>query len=355
DGSVSKKATLSGAVAQAVAGVATFPNLRIDSVGVGYTLTAAFGSAAPVDTSVPFDITPGPPPPPPPPTHLGFTQEPQQTTEAGATITPPVQVAALDASEHVVQGFTGSIGLALEPASNGGTLSGGTPINAVNGIATFPSLSVDKAGTGYTLRATASGLTDATSNTFNVTPPLPTTGDLTVTTSTTGSSQPASYTVTVDGGSSRTISANGGTTTYTGLSATSHTDALTPFRSNARAGGTLPPTATVPTDPTTTAPIATPPPATTGDLTVTTSTTGSSQPASYTVTLDGGSSRTISANGGTTTYTGLSATSHAVALTDVPTNCTASGGASHTVRSEERRVGKECRSRRWLTPDGTKT
>src|SRR5213592_2007152 len=171
DGSISKKATLSGAVAQAVAGVATFPNLRIDSVGVGYTLTAAFGSAAPVDTSVPFDITPGPPPPPPPPTHLGYTQEPQQTTEACATITPPVQVAALDASEHVVQGFTGTIGLALEPASNGGTLSGGTPINAVNGIATFPSLSVDKAGTGYTLRATASGLTDATSSAFNITPP----------------------------------------------------------------------------------------------------------------------------------------------------------------------------------------
>src|SRR5207244_464217 len=78
------------------------------------------------------------------------------------------QVAAFDASEHVVQGFTGTIGLALEPASNGGTLSGGTPINAVNGIATFPSLSVDKAGTGYTLRATASGLTDATSSAFAV-------------------------------------------------------------------------------------------------------------------------------------------------------------------------------------------
>src|SRR5437762_462372 len=168
DGSISKKATLSGAVAQAVAGVATFPNLRIDSVGTGYTLTAAFGSAAPVDTSVPFDIIPGPPPPPPPPTHLGFTQQPSQTTEAGATITPPVQVAALDASDHVVPGFTGAIGLALEPASNGGTLSGGTPINAVNGIATFPSLSVDKAGTGYTLRATASGLTDATSSAFAV-------------------------------------------------------------------------------------------------------------------------------------------------------------------------------------------
>src|SRR5712691_4670863 len=170
DGSVSKNAGIAGAVASAVAGVATFPDVRINQVGVGYTLTAAFGTAAPVATSVAFDITPGPPPPPPPPTHLGFTQQPQPT-EAGATITPPVQVAALDASEHVVQVFTGTIGLALEPASNGGTLSGGTPINAVNGIATFPSLSVDKAVNGYTLRATASGLTDATSSAFNITPP----------------------------------------------------------------------------------------------------------------------------------------------------------------------------------------
>src|SRR2546427_7214391 len=170
DGSISKKAALAGGVASAVAGVATFPNLRIDSVGAGYTLTAAFGSAAPVDTSLPFDIIAGPPPPPPPPTHLGFTQQPRPT-EAGATITPPVQVAAFDASEHVVQGFTGTIGLALEPASNGGTLSGGTPINAVNGIATFPSLSVDKASAGYTLRATASGPAGATSRAFNITPP----------------------------------------------------------------------------------------------------------------------------------------------------------------------------------------
>src|SRR5216684_5057715 len=160
DGSVSKNAKLSGTNSvAAVTGVATFTNLSIDQVGVGFTVTAAFGSAAPVDTSVAFDITPGPPPPPPSPTHLGFSQQPQ-TTEAGAAITPPVQVAALDASEHVVQGFTGTIGVALEPASNGGTLSGGTPINAVNGIATFPNLSVDKAGNGYTLQATASGLTD---------------------------------------------------------------------------------------------------------------------------------------------------------------------------------------------------
>src|SRR5213593_582309 len=215
DGSVTKKATLSGGTpVPAVAGVTTFPNLRIDQVGVGYTLKAAFGTATPVGTSTAFDITPGPPPPA---THLGFTQQPQ-TTQAGTAITPPVQVAALDAAEHVVQGFTGAIGLALGPASNGGTLSGGAPINAVNGIATFPNLSIDKAGTGYTLRATASQLTAATSSSFAVTPPP--SGSLRVTTSTSGDSPDTDgYTATVDGTTSQSIASNSSTgVTFTGLS-----------------------------------------------------------------------------------------------------------------------------------------
>src|SRR5438094_134545 len=135
----------------------------------------------PVATSTAFNITPGPPPPA---THLAFTQQPPQTTQAGAAIVPPVQIAALDAAEHVVQGFTGAIGLALEPPSNGGTLSGGDPVNAVNGIATFANLSINKAGTGYTLRATAPPLTDATSSAFAVT--APPSGSLRVTTSTPG-------------------------------------------------------------------------------------------------------------------------------------------------------------------------
>src|SRR5438309_3971194 len=297
DGSISKKAALSGALAPAVAGVATFPNLRIDSVCVGYTLTAAFGSAAPVDTSVAFDITPGPPPPPPPPTHLGFTQQPQ-TTEAGAAITPPVQVAALDASEHVVQGFTGAIGLALEPASNGGTLSGGTPINAVNGVATFPNLSLDQAGTGYTLRATASGLTDATSSPFNITPPPPTTGDLTVTTSTSGPNPPSGYTVTVDGGQSRNLGLNT-STTYTGLTATSHTVQLNGIPTNCSVSEANPQTVTVPAGSTAQATFTvtcTALPPQTGDLTVTTATSGPNPPSGYTVTVDGSQSRSLGLN-----------------------------------------------------------
>src|SRR5207244_2321229 len=50
----------------------------------------------------------------------------------------------------------------------GATLAGTTTVNAVDGIATLADLSVDRPGSGYTLAATASGLTGATSTTFAV-------------------------------------------------------------------------------------------------------------------------------------------------------------------------------------------
>jgi len=60
---------------------------------------------------------------------------------------------------------------------------------------------------------------------------------------------------------------------------------------------------------------------TTGDLTVTTSTSGDNLPATgYTVTLDGSVSQPI-ATSGTVTFSALSPGAHAVALSDVPTNC----------------------------------
>src|SRR5262249_53056764 len=56
----------------------------------------------------------------------------------------------------------------------GGTLGGATSEPAVNGVATFNTLSIDKTGTGYTLTASDATLPPAsnsvTSNAFNVTP-----------------------------------------------------------------------------------------------------------------------------------------------------------------------------------------
>src|SRR5204862_1634 len=83
--------TLAGtATLAASAGVATFANLSIDRVGTGYTLTATGAGSA---TSTAFNITAGTA------TQLVFSVQPSSTS-AGATITPAVQVTALDASNN---------------------------------------------------------------------------------------------------------------------------------------------------------------------------------------------------------------------------------------------------------------
>src|SRR5436190_113861 len=88
---------------------------------------------------------------------------------------PAVRVSALDDAGNVVTGFTGLITVALGANPGGGTLAGTTSVNAVSGVATFSTLSINNAGNGYTLTASASGLTGATSASFNITaaPPPP--------------------------------------------------------------------------------------------------------------------------------------------------------------------------------------
>ena len=165
--------TLSGnAPVNAVNGVATFANLTIDKVGTGYTLKATSGTLTPA-TSNAFNITAAPPPPA---THLAFGVQPSGA-QVGATITPAVTVAALDASGNTVTSFTGAVSIAIDNNPVGGTLTGNAPVNAVNGVATFANLTIDKVGTGYTLKATSGTLTQATSNAFNITaaPPPPAT------------------------------------------------------------------------------------------------------------------------------------------------------------------------------------
>jgi len=164
--------TLSGTqTVNAVSGVATFSTLSIDKAGSGYTLQAT-SSGLTSATSSTFAITATAPPPPPPATQLRFTVQPA-STQAGQTIAPPVQVSALDASGTLVTSFTGAITVAIGTNPGNGTLSGTTTINATNGVATFSNLSIDNAGTGYTLQATSSGLTSATSSAFDVTAPPP--------------------------------------------------------------------------------------------------------------------------------------------------------------------------------------
>src|SRR5205823_1044534 len=142
----------------AVAGVATFSGLSIDKAGTGYTLTATgVGST----TSTAFNITAGTA------TALVFSVQ-ERKSVAEAEITPAVEVTAQDGGGNTATGFTGSITVAIGTNPSTGTLSGTKTMAAVAGVATFSGLSIDKAGTGYTLTATGAGST--TSAAFNITP-----------------------------------------------------------------------------------------------------------------------------------------------------------------------------------------
>ena len=102
-----------------------------------------------------------------PATKLAIVQQPGATS-AGATMTPAVTVAIQDAGGTTVTSATNAVTIAIGTNPATGTLSGTKTVNAVNGIATFANLSINNAGTGYTLVASAGGLTSATTNAFNI-------------------------------------------------------------------------------------------------------------------------------------------------------------------------------------------
>jgi probable HAF family extracellular repeat protein len=143
----------------AVNGVAVFSDLSIDKVGTGYTLTATASKLIGA-TSAAFNIAH-------PATRLVFSAPPTSTT-SGTTISPAVQVTALDRFGKLAEGYRQNITVALGTNPGGGTLSGTTTVVAVFGVATFSDLSIDEAGTGYTLRTTSLKLPAVTSAPFDI-------------------------------------------------------------------------------------------------------------------------------------------------------------------------------------------
>ena len=100
-------------------------------------------------------------------TKLGFIVNPTDVI-AGEVITPSVQVAIQDASGNTMTTATDDITIAIGINIGGSILSGTLTKSAVNGVATFDDLSLNKTGDGYTLNATSGTLTAAASGTFNV-------------------------------------------------------------------------------------------------------------------------------------------------------------------------------------------
>ena len=141
-------------------GVATFTNLAIDRAGSNYVLWAASTGLAASD-STPFNVVPtgqGTA------VRLAFQQQPV----GGAVGVPfPVQpvVVALDGGGNVAQTFSGRVSVGIErwSGTSGAVLSGTATVTAVNGIATFTNLAIDRVGTNYVLWTAASGVAAADS------------------------------------------------------------------------------------------------------------------------------------------------------------------------------------------------
>src|SRR2546426_5515619 len=136
--------TLSGATTvNPVNGVATFAGLSINKAGSGYTLVA---SSVPLTSasSAAFTIAPAAA------AKLAFTGQPNDGTAAMA-LAPAVAVVIQDAFGNPVPGATNAVTVGTGANPGAGTLSGTTAVNAVNGVASFGDLSINKAASGYTL------------------------------------------------------------------------------------------------------------------------------------------------------------------------------------------------------------
>ncbi|WP_239014352.1 S8 family serine peptidase [Archangium violaceum] len=98
---------------------------------------------------------------------LAFTAQPSNAV-AGATLSPAVTVSVLDKDGNLVTTGAFNVSLAIANNPGSGTLSGTTTATTTAGVATFSNLSIDKVGTGYTLKASGRGFAEATSSAFDI-------------------------------------------------------------------------------------------------------------------------------------------------------------------------------------------
>ena len=173
--------------------------------GTGYDLVTGLGSPK-SNNLVPTTAT-----------KLGFTKQPSTSNTAGIAFAIQPVVAILDSSGNTITSSTASVSLSITPGTGtaGAKLSGATAISAVNGVATFSDLSIDKAGSGYKLTATSSGLTSTDSGTITVVagPVSKLSVSGYVSPSTAGTS--SNFTVTAQDGSGNTVTAYTGTVHFT--------------------------------------------------------------------------------------------------------------------------------------------
>ncbi len=154
-------ATLGGTLtATAQDGVATFSDLMLDRAESGYTLVIS-GSGPSSSSTDAITVTPAAV------SQLVVTVQPPANVLAGSGF--GLVAVAEDQFGNVATSFDGSVAVALLSNPGGATLGGTLSVTAQNGVATFTGLTLDEAGTGYTLQVSSNGLAAATTSAFNVT------------------------------------------------------------------------------------------------------------------------------------------------------------------------------------------
>ncbi|MCC6575058.1 MAG: hypothetical protein IT462_14875 [Planctomycetes bacterium] len=128
----------------AVNGVATFPNLLLNKAGAGYSLLFSGPGLASSQASTSFAMAVGAP------AQLVLTQQPQSIF-GGALVAPSPRVQVQDVGGNTVIDFVGDMTASIGNNPSGGTLTGSLTIAVESGIGLFTNLSIDLAGTGYTL------------------------------------------------------------------------------------------------------------------------------------------------------------------------------------------------------------
>ena len=138
-------------------GVAAFTGLSLATTGI-YTLTASRTGLPAVSTNV-FSVVAGPA------SQLAVSTPANQIF---ANVPFQLQVTAEDTEGNTVPSFNGNVTITLGNNPGNGTIGGFITLDAVNGVAFFPNLTISVPGVGYTLQAAAAGLSAGASSPFNI-------------------------------------------------------------------------------------------------------------------------------------------------------------------------------------------
>ena len=136
---------------------------RVVSKGPGTAVVTAVAGAIPGHVPVTVTQTAA---------SLAFRVHPADAV-AGAALSPAIQVEIRDEAGHRVKSATDAVTLSLVGGGQGVELEGTRTVNAVDGVATFSGLVVERAGDGYRVRARVGALETVESEAFGVVPAAP--------------------------------------------------------------------------------------------------------------------------------------------------------------------------------------